>query len=119
MLLAFELVPAAIRERLELSEEPHPVLKTHCWLCCSGRFTPNGYARHRVHAKLEVVLHRFLYKLLIDPTLTNVLLLDHLCCVRKCVNPFHLEPVTHAENTRRGNALLFQAKTAPGISVHT
>jgi len=28
--------------------------------------------------------------------------LDHLCRVRHCVNPDHLEPVTHAENTRRG-----------------
>lgn len=28
--------------------------------------------------------------------------LDHLCRVRSCVNPDHLEPVTHAENMRRG-----------------
>lgn len=28
--------------------------------------------------------------------------LDHLCRVRGCVNPDHLEPVTHAENCRRG-----------------
>lgn len=27
--------------------------------------------------------------------------LDHLCRVRRCVNPEHLEPVTHAENMRR------------------
>lgn len=28
--------------------------------------------------------------------------LDHLCRVRDCVNPHHLEPVTHTENVRRG-----------------
>lgn len=28
--------------------------------------------------------------------------IDHLCRVRHCVNPAHLEPVTPAENARRG-----------------
>jgi hypothetical protein len=28
--------------------------------------------------------------------------LDHLCRVRGCVNPAHLEPVTMRENARRG-----------------
>lgn len=32
------------------------------------------------------------------------LVLDHLCRVRSCVNPAHLEPVTNAENIRRGRA---------------
>jgi len=30
------------------------------------------------------------------------LTLDHLCRVRHCVNPDHLEPVTQTENRRRG-----------------
>ena len=28
--------------------------------------------------------------------------LDHLCRVHRCVNPYHLEVVTHGENIRRG-----------------
>lgn len=31
------------------------------------------------------------------------LTLDHLCRVRRCVNPSHLEPVTNRENILRGN----------------
>lgn len=31
--------------------------------------------------------------------------LDHLCRVRACVNPWHLEPVAPKENTRRGAGL--------------
>ena len=119
MLCAFDLVPSAIRERLALSADPHPIMKTHCWLCCAGRFTPNGYARIYVGNKREVVLHRFLYKLLIDPALPRTLLLDHLCRVRVCVNPFHLEPVSHVVNTRRGKALLFQPQTAFSISTQS
>lgn len=28
--------------------------------------------------------------------------LDHLCKIRNCVNPMHLEQVSHKENVRRG-----------------
>ena len=44
--------------------------------------------------------HRFVYELLVGP-IPEGLELDHLCRVTRCVNPEHLEAVTHQTNTRR------------------
>lgn len=56
--------------------------------------------------------HRVAYEALVGPV-PHGLELDHLCRVRECCNPSHLEPVTHAENVRRGDspAALNMAKT--------
>ena len=45
--------------------------------------------------------HRVVYEALVGPVPSG-LELDHLCRNRLCVNPIHLEPVTHQENCRRG-----------------
>lgn len=44
--------------------------------------------------------HRVTYELLIGPV-PDGLELDHLCRNRGCVNPSHVEPVTHQENCAR------------------
>lgn len=59
--------------------------------------------------------HRVAYQLLIGP-IPEGLTLDHLCRNPRCVNPAHLQPVTHRENCRRGiagqvNATRLRAKT--------
>jgi hypothetical protein len=37
--------------------------------------------------------------------------LDHLCENSLCVNPDHLEPVSHTENVRRGKAAILDMET--------
>lgn len=47
--------------------------------------------------------HRLMYERVAGPIPAG-LELDHLCRVRDCINPSHVEPVTHSENMRRMRA---------------
>src|SRR5688572_29952552 len=67
-----------------------------CWLW-EGRVCPRGYGYFGHNSQR---CHRVLWVALNGPV-PEGLELDHLCRVRNCVNPAHLEPVTHAENMRR------------------
>ena len=49
----------------------------------------------------EEAVHRWFYKRFVGPLAADTVL-DHLCRTPLCVNTEHLEPVTLAENTRRG-----------------
>jgi hypothetical protein len=77
------------------------VLSGDCWLW-TGAIDNGGYANFR-HDGRSQKAHRVLWELLNGPV-PEGLELDHLCSVRHCVNPDHLEPVTHVENIRRGHA---------------
>lgn len=58
-----------------------------------GRFAFGGRGKH-------VLAHRWIYDQRVGP-IPDGLEIDHLCRVRNCVNPAHLEVVTRSENMRR------------------
>jgi HNH endonuclease len=72
-----------------------------CWLFV-GDFvpTPAGYFHLHWSCLPDRYVHRAVYTLLVGP-IPPRMELDHLCRVRACCNPDHLEVVTHAENMRR------------------
>lgn len=70
-----------------------------CWLW-QGPIHHNGYARS-YYVGMSRYAHRITYQLLVGPV-PDGLQLDHLCRVRHCINPAHLEAVTRSENVARG-----------------
>lgn len=76
-----------------------------CWLWLGLLNPGTGYGRlHRSNTEAPRVLnaHAYSYILARGPVPKGCEL-DHLCRVRACVNPDHLDPVTHLENFLRGN----------------
>lgn len=73
-----------------------------CWLWTGA--TNAGEERepygHFWDGKEQVYSHRFSYETARGPIPAEYDV-DHLCRVRLCVNPEHLEPVTRQENLRR------------------
>lgn len=70
-----------------------------CWEWTAARDS-NDYGRVRWEGSAALA-HKVIWELLVGPV-PEGLELDHLCRNPPCVNPDHLEPVTHAENIRRG-----------------
>ena len=70
-----------------------------CWLWTAAE-NGRGYGLFSWDGR-TIVAHRYSYRTLVGPV-PDGLDLDHLCRVRNCVNPKHLEPVTRRENLRRG-----------------
>lgn len=69
-----------------------------CWLWNKSTDV-NGYSQFSIRGQM-MKGHRFIYEIYIG-NIEDGLEIDHLCRVRHCVNPEHLEAVTHAENLRR------------------
>lgn len=72
-----------------------------CWIWTAA-VEGQGYGNFYARGKLGLA-HRWAYEGEIG-VIPDGLELDHLCQVRRCVRPTHLEPVSHRENTLRGAA---------------
>lgn len=71
-----------------------------CWIW-QASLKPHGYGEFGIGNQKKMLAHRFAYILFIGPIAEGEEL-DHLCRKRACVNPDHLEPVTHRVNIMRG-----------------
>src|ERR1035437_2335049 len=73
-----------------------------CWLWVGAK-SPNGYGRWGDN----LYAHRVAWENLVG-SIADGLHMDHLCRVRLCVNPDHLETVAQRINTLRGYSLSAQ-----------
>lgn len=72
----------------------------HLTAIWTASVTGPGYGKFYVDGRLTPS-HRWSYEQMVGPIPAG-LVLDHLCRVRRCCNPAHLEPVTQRENLMRG-----------------
>ena len=89
----FDRLPAVVAKWIERFD-------SGCWLW-RGKLKASGYGLAHFR-RWPRIAHRCVYQILVGEIPAG-LELDHLCRVRNCVNPAHLEPVTRKENARRGN----------------
>ena len=80
------MLPERLASKIEVAD---------CWYW-TGRLY-NGYGKVQWDGKQQPA-HRVVWQILVGLPAGD---LDHLCRVRHCVNPDHLEEVSRAENVRR------------------
>lgn len=72
---------------------------TPCWIW-KRSMHPSGYGQGTRNNRPGLA-HRIIYERLRKP-IPKGFVLDHLCKVKACVNPDHLEVVSQAKNVQRG-----------------
>ena len=87
----------------------------HSSLCFiwNGKLSSAGYGKVNVDGK-QIYAHRAMYEQEVGP-IPDGKELDHLCRQTDCVNPSHLDPVTHAVNLRRGKGTKISDEQAQAI----
>lgn len=86
-------------ERFSRHVQPEP--NSGCWLWI-GALLPTGYGVFCPVGSRTVGAHRFAFLEIAKREIPAGTELDHLCRVRSCVNPGHLEAVTRRVNFLRG-----------------
>ena len=86
-------------EKIAALSTPEP--NTGCWLWL-GALNDRGYGRVKQVSRFRRA-HIVSWELQRGPV-PDGLCIDHLCRVKSCVNPDHMEPVTKRENTLRAHA---------------
>jgi hypothetical protein len=77
------------------------VTESGCWIW-TGVTDHTGYGRFNL-GHSTVAAHRFAYELFREP-IRKGLTIDHLCRVKCCVNPDHLDQVSLRENILRSDS---------------
>ena len=85
-----------------------------CWLW--QYYLTNGYGRVRLpNSSKHIMAHRATYTLLVG-TIPHGMVIDHLCFVKSCVNPSHLEAVTPRENSIRYTSTIVSCPSGHAVT---
>lgn len=84
----------------ERFEAKYVVRSDGCWMWTAAT-NGNGYGKFMAADGRQVYAHRFAYEQAYGP-IPEGLVIDHLCRNHGCVNPAHLDAVTHRQNLLRG-----------------
>lgn len=103
----------AIAELIADRSIPEP--NSGCWLWLAGCYG-NGYGCMSINGRQQPA-HVASYEAHYG-SVPSGLELDHRCRNKLCVNPDHLDPVTHAENVRRWAASRTHCKRGHAIAEH-
>ncbi len=91
--------PPERRSSIEKLLRDHVAITESCWIW-TGALKEKGYGQVNWRGNNKRA-HRLFYECFKGP-IPEGMMLDHLCRVRRCVNPDHLEPVTAKTNSQRG-----------------
>lgn len=94
-----EKIPERSRERFAAKVN----FTAGCWRWTAAK-SWNGYGQFGIVTRKIVYAHRLSYEWVHGP-IPEGLTLDHLCRVRECIRPDHLEAVTLKVNLHRGNTI--------------